>query len=106
MVKRPWPAGIILMLVVTFLVYSNHFNNTFHFDDFHTIVNNASIKSLSNIPRFFQDGRTSSVLPQNQAYRPFVVATLALDYHLEGNYMPFWFQVDNFIFFLAQGILM
>jgi len=106
MIKRPLYIGIGLVMLVTLLTYSNHFNNTFHFDDFHTIVNNANIRSLKNVPRFFTDGRTSSVLPQNQAYRPVVVTSLAIDYWLGGDYYPSYFQTTNFVFFLVQGLLM
>jgi tetratricopeptide (TPR) repeat protein len=94
------------MMLVTLLVYANHFNNAFHFDDFHTIINNANIRSLKNIPRFYTDGSTSSVLPQNQAYRPVVVTSLAIDYWLAGDYYPAWFQTSTFLFFLLQGWMM
>src|ERR1700744_1322732 len=106
MIKRPLTTGIGLMLLLTLLVYLNHFNNSFHFDDFHTVVNNAAIRSLKNTPTFFTDGRTSSVLPQNQAYRPVTVFSLALDYWLAGGNYPSYFQTSTFILFLIQGILM
>jgi tetratricopeptide (TPR) repeat protein len=106
MLKRPLTIGIGLMLLLTFVAYCNHFDNTFHFDDYHTILNNANIRSLNNIPRFFTDGSTSSVLPQNQAYRPVTVLTLALDYALGGDYYHAIFQADTFLWFLLQGLLM
>ena len=53
-------AAADLVTVVAFLVsglvlavYANHFHNSFHFDDAHTIVTNAAIEDLRNIPRFF-----------------------------------------------------
>ena len=106
MIKRLLSTGIGLMMLITLLVYANHFNNAFHFDDFHTIINNANIRSLKNIPRFFADGSTSSVLPQNQAYRPVVVTGLAIDYWLAGDYYPAWFHTSTFVFFLLQGLMM
>ncbi|TWJ03232.1 Tfp pilus assembly protein PilF [Mucilaginibacter frigoritolerans] len=106
MIKRPFYTGIGIMMLVTLLIYSNHFTNTFQFDDFHTIVNNANIRSLKNIPRFFKDGSTMSVLPQNQAYRPVTVSSLAIDYWLAGDYYPSYFQASTFILFLLQGLLM
>lgn len=106
MIKRPLSTGIGLMMLITLLVYANHFNNAFHFDDFHTIINNANIRSLKNIPRFFTDGSTSSVLPQNQAYRPVVVTGLSIDYWLAGDNYPAWFQTSTFIFFVLQGLMM
>ena len=106
MMKRPLLTGIFLMLLLTLITYLNHFENTFHFDDFHTIVNNANIRTLKNTPRFFTDGSTSSVLPQNQAYRPVTVLSLAIDYWLAGDYYPSYFQTSTFILFLLQGVLM
>ncbi|MDF2433870.1 MAG: hypothetical protein JWP44_3501, partial [Mucilaginibacter sp.] len=94
------------MMLITLVTYLNHFNNTLHFDDFHTILNNANIRSLKNIPRFFTDGSTMSILPQNQAYRPVAVTSLALDYWLAGGNYPSYFQTSTFILFLIQGGLM
>lgn len=105
MIKRPLYTGIGLMLLLTLLIYLNHFNNSFHFDDFHTVLNNAAIRSLKNTPKFFTDGRTSSVLPQNQAYRPVTVLSLAIDYWLAGGNYASYFQTSTFILFLIQGVL-
>src|SRR5256885_16122730 len=80
--------------------YSNHFQNSFHFDDAHAIVNNAAIQSLKNIPRFFTDARTFSSLPSNQSYRPLVSTLLAINYQLGGG-NPFWFHLSIFALFLA-----
>ncbi len=49
-------------------VDSNHFDNAFHFDDMHTIVNNEYIRDIRNVPRFFSDVETGSSLPTNQSY--------------------------------------
>ena len=45
--------GFLFILVVTLVVYSNHFHNPFFFDDSHTIVNNSAITSLENWTDFF-----------------------------------------------------
>ncbi|MEJ2700162.1 MAG: hypothetical protein P8Z70_10960, partial [Desulfuromonadales bacterium] len=95
----------ILLLVAVTAAYANHFFNAFHFDDFHTIVNNTYVRSLCNIPRFFTDGRTFSALPTNQSYRPLVTTTLAIDYFCgKGN--VFWFHLSTFLLFLLQGVVM
>src|SRR5947209_19393877 len=99
MMKRPFVIGIGLMMLIALVTYLNHFNNTFHFDDFHTIVNNVNIRSLKNVPRFFTDGSTMIVLPQNQAYRPVAVISLAIDYWLAGGYYASYFQTSTFILF-------
>ena len=48
----------VLALVALGAAYSNHFDNGFHFDDSHVILNNLSIRSLENIPRFFSEATT------------------------------------------------
>jgi tetratricopeptide (TPR) repeat protein len=97
---------IVFLLLAIAATYSNHFQNDFHFDDFHSIVQNPYIRSIKNVPLFFKDGATSSVLPQNQAYRPVVTTSLALDYLMGNGYSLFYFHLSTFILFLAQGLLM
>lgn len=97
---------IILLCAIVTLTYSNHFQNSFHFDDSHTIENNLFIQDIKNIPLFFKDGTTFSSLPQNQSYRPVVSTSLALDYRMGRGYDLFYFHLSTFILFLLQGILM
>ncbi len=97
---------ILLAILATLITYSNHFDNAFHFDDFHTITENPHIRSLNNIPSFFTDGTTTSNLPQNQTYRPIVATSIAIDYWFDNSYNLFFFHLDNFLFFLTQGILL
>ncbi len=98
--------GSALLLVGILAAYSNHFRNDFHFDDGHTIVNNAAIRELRNIPLFFRDATTFSTLPSNQSYRPLVSTLLAIDYRLAGGVEPFWFHVSIFALFLALTFLL
>jgi len=70
------------ILIFTSLVYLNHFDNGFYFDDYHTISNNKSIRNLKNIPEFFTNGKTFSSLPTNQAYRPMITLMNAIDYNM------------------------
>ena len=86
--------------------YANHFHNSFHFDDSHTVLDNPYIRSLHNLPRFFRDATTFSVLPANRTYRPIVSASLALDYAIGRGYIPFWFHLSTFLIFLLQLIAM
>ena len=98
--------GCLLLLAALFLAYANHFQNCFHFDDIHTIQNNAAIRDLRNIPLFFRDATTFSALPTNQSYRPLVSTLLALDYHLAGGLNPFWFHCTAFLLFAALCLLL
>lgn len=103
--RRYFPAAcVLLMLLCCLATYSNHFQNAFHFDDFHTVVNNAYIRDIHNIPLFFKDGTTSSILPANQSYRPVVTTSLAIDYWLGNGYNLFYFHLSMFLLFLLQGM--
>src|ERR1700686_2287375 len=98
--------GGALLLVAILVAYANHFYNGFHFDDAHTIVNNASIRELRNIPLFFRDATTFSSLPSNQSYRPLVSTLLAIDYQLAHGLEPFWFHLSIFALFIALTLLL
>jgi len=98
-------AGVLLLMALL-AAYANHFQNSFHFDDAHTVVNNAAIQDLSNIPSFFRDATTFSALPSNQSYRPLVSTLLAIDYRLGGGLQPFSFHVSIFALFVALVILL
>jgi len=101
--KAPVLAALWLAVLAA---YSNHFENDFHFDDFHTITGNPWIRSLRNIPRFFTDATTSSTLPPNRAWRPVVTTSLAVDYWLGGGLKPLYFHLLTFGWFLLQIALM
>src|SRR3984893_9596505 len=98
--------GGALLLIAILAAYANHFHNSFHFDDAHTIENNASIRELRNIPQFFRDATTFSSLPSNQSYRPPVSTLLAIDYRLGGGLQPFWFHLSIFALFAALTLLL
>src|ERR1700738_4430361 len=101
-----WLGGALLLIAVLVAAYANHFQNGFHFDDAHTIVNNAAIRELRNIPLFFRDATTFSSLPSNQSYRPLVSTLLAIDYCLGGGLHPYWFHMLIFALFVALTLLM
>ncbi len=99
--------AVFLLLVGILITYSNHFENPFHFDDSHTIVNNTAIRDIGNIPRFFTDATTSSTLPANQAWRPGVTSLNAIDTWISGGTPnPLWFHVSIFASFLILGFLL
>lgn len=91
-----------LAFVAVLAVYSNHFHNSFHFDDTHTITENPFVHDLHNLPRFFTDPHTFSILPEHGSYRPIVTASLALDYWISKGANPFWFHVSTFFWYLVQ----
>ena len=98
--------AIAVLIAAIAAAYTNHFHNSFHFDDAHTIVNNAAIRELRNVPLFLRDATTFSALPSNQSYRPLVSTLLAIDYKLGGGLDPFWFHLSIFALFIALTMLL
>lgn len=98
--------GVALLLLAVVAVYINHFQNGFHFDDFHTVSQNVYIQNLRNLPRFFTDARLFSTLPTHQVYQPLTSATLAVDYWLAGGLKPLYFHLSTFAWFLAMLVLL
>lgn len=94
----------ILSAAGAFAAYSNHFHNSFHFDDGTVIQNNAYLRSLRNIPLFFRDASTFSTYPLNAAYRPLTSASFAFDYW-RGGLDPFGFHVTQWTLHVAVGVL-
>ena len=78
-------AGRILVLLLPALVYANSLGNPFHYDDYHSIVDNVHIRSLANLPTFFVDPGTFSSEPQNAMYRPLLLASYAVNYAISGQ---------------------
>ena len=98
--------SLVAVLLLVCLTYSNHFRNEFHFDDFHTVTGNVFVRDLKNVPRFFTDPTTSSAFPPNQAWRPIVTASVAIDYWLASGYHSTYFHASQFIWFLTQLTLL
>ncbi len=83
--------------------YSNHFHNSFHFDDGTVIQNNAYLRSLKNIPLFFRDATTFSSLPANAVYRPLTSVSFALDYWRSSGLDTFAFHQTQWALHLLLG---
>jgi len=104
---KPVPRwGLVVVLMAVLAAYSNHFENGFHFDDYHTITDNAFVTTLHNIPRFFTDAALSSTRPATATYRPVTTSSLAVDYWLGHGFQPLFFHISTFIWFALQLVLM
>ena len=97
--------GLVLVLILTTLVYSNHFDNPFFFDDSHTIESNQAITSMEEWTGFFTDASTFSSLPANRAYRPMITLMNAVDYKLAGGLNPTYFHYHIFFWYLITIVL-
>ena len=78
------PIALYLALLIA-AVYANSLDIGFHFDDEHALERNPAIRSLVNVPRFFVDANTSTVLRENKDLRPILLTTFALNYAISGT---------------------
>lgn len=74
----------LLVLALPLLTYLNSWQNAFHYDDSHAIVDNPHIRTLANLPAYFVDPTLFSAKPEYAMYRPLLLGTFALNYALSG----------------------
>jgi protein O-mannosyl-transferase len=98
-------AGAVLIVACWLGVWSDHFGNSFHFDDIPAIVTNSSLSHLSNIPQFFINPRIFSAAKETSDYRPLLSTWFALDYWLGGGAKPFIFLSESFAWFGMQLLI-
>lgn len=98
---KRWTASLrhqsLALIALVLLVYANSFDNSFHFDDHHSIERNTAIRSLISVPEFFTDGNTFSADPDVSMYRPLLLVTYAVN-HTLGGIEPAGYHVANALF--------
>lgn len=94
-------------LAALFLVYYHSFENSFHYDDFHSIVENPHIRDLSNIPAFFYRDELFSSMPERAMFRPLLLVSYALNYGW-GEYEVWGYHLVNFAvhFLCVAGVFL
>jgi len=86
------------LLLVTLIAYlPSVAGGAFHFDDGHSIVDNAGVRTLANVPRYFVDPTLWSGEPGNCMYRPALLVTFALDYAVWGYRASGWLLTNVLI---------
>ena len=94
-------AGLVLAVLI---VYSNAMGGAFHYDDFHSLVNNTSVRDTSLIPSFFTDASHFSADSDKSMYRPLVLLSYSLNYALHGAGI-LGYQVLNLLLHLGCVLL-
>ena len=84
----------VVLVAACALCYSTAIGGAFHYDDFHSIVENRAIRDPGNIPRFFVDPTLFSADAGKAMYRPVLLATYALNYAAAGYDAASW-EVTN-----------
>ena len=100
----------LLILVSLMLLYAPAVDNSFQYDDRHSIVENPHLRALDNWPDFFVDPTLFSRDADKAMYRPLVLLSLALNYSWSG-YEPHsyhWFNlgIHALCSLLVWGVLL
>lgn len=95
------PAGLVLWVVI---LYANALDNSFHYDDTHSLIDNTSVRSLGNVGRFFLDPGSFSAMPEARMYRPLLLVTYAVNYAI-GGYDSFGYHLFNVLLHAANVCL-
>lgn len=92
---------ILFLGLLSFSVYIPALRAPFEFDDRERIVENRSIRELSNIPAFFY---SRDVMPfGGEIYRPLGDVTYAVDYNIWG-YEPSGFHLTNILIHASASV--
>ncbi len=96
---------LLLIAVISTAVYANSFQNSFHFDDQHFIVENPYIQDLRNIPSFFfSPDYLSFEKTFTSHYRPLLVTSYAINCAI-GGLRPEGYHAVNLLFHIGSAFL-
>ncbi len=98
-----WRFPLFLGVVVA-ITYGNSLNGSFHYDDFHSLVANPHIRSLTNIPSFFADPALFSSDVDKAMYRPVLLLSYAVNYAL-GEYGVSGYHILNTVIHFVCSLL-
>ncbi len=96
--------SMVGLVLICLGVYVNALNGTFHYDDFHSIVENKAIRSLVNAPQFFIDPAAFSGDPDKAMYRPLVLLSYAFNQTLALD-STYGFIAVNLLIHMACSVL-
>jgi len=77
--RANWLHLLLLSLCVA-AIYANSLQNTFHYDDYHSLTENIAIRKLANIPSFYKDPQSFSSKPGVKMIRPILLTSFAFNY--------------------------
>ena len=87
------------------IIYANSLSGVFHYDDFHSVVNNTSIREVGKIPAYFSEPAHFSADLDKIMYRPLLLVSYAVNYALHG-YDVLGYHVVNLLLHLGCVLLL
>jgi tetratricopeptide (TPR) repeat protein len=93
------------LAALVWLAYWGSLHGPFAFDDWHVIPQNPSVRGPSDIPSFFKDPTTFSLLVANRDYRPVFLTSMALCWSAGGG-STFPFHVVSVFLHMSNVLLL
>ena len=94
----------MVIFVFCWAIYFNSLENSFHYDDMHSIVENPHIRTLKNIPAFFTTPEMFAKEKDQSMYRPVLLMSYAINYAL-GEYDVVGYHIFNILFHIGNALL-
>jgi tetratricopeptide (TPR) repeat protein len=102
--RKNWQIALAIFFL-GFVLYANTFNNQLFWDDFDSIVNNQYIRDWNYFPKYFSENLTAGAGIRDNYWRPLLLISFSLDYHL-GGLTPFVYHLQNFFWHSLSAFLM
>ncbi len=80
--RRFYLIGILLLTIILLANYGNSLTSSFHFDDFHSIVENRVVRNLGNLSALIKYNPSRSILTLSFALNYYFGGLNTLGYHL------------------------
>lgn len=100
--KQKWHA--IFLVIIGVVLYANTFNNQLFWDDYDSIINNQYIRDWKYLPEFFSENLTAGAGIRDNYWRPLLLFSFSLDYHI-GGLSPFIYHLQNLFWHIFSAIL-
>ncbi len=98
-------AGFLIIFALAFLIYLPAVKGTFHFDDFHHIVNNPAVSEYKGLWYYFSHPESFSFLGKPTLYRPITMLSFAFNYMLFKTRASCWLIFNILLHSLNCGLL-
>ena len=96
--------ALALIAVLCAAAYSVCMHGPFLFDDYHSIVDNPYITSLSDIPGFFYRSQAEAKLIEHSGWRPLWYTSFAINYFI-GGLDTLSYHLTNLALHIADSFL-
>lgn len=100
--KTKW--AVLLLILAGFIAYGNTLKNGLFWDDDEFIKRNEFIRSFSQWPNWFGQPLTMGAGVNSNYYRPLLMASFTIDYHLWGLW-PAGYHFENILWHTTAAIL-